>query len=286
MRNSFRAAVFLLIAFGFSAASMPQHAFAANHHARHHHHAHKKSRGDAQLRTAQTHLIHLGYYAGKADGMMGPKTKKAIKDFQRDQALRVTGTLTRETRETLAATDKLHAAQLKTASRMPATPPPNFYDVHPDFYGHVDQQYADPMMIARMNAEVTQPIPSRYGQLRISQDKSGGAMKRYNVTVNGQPILQVDNQPSVIGISETYELGNEDVIIFSTYNAGDRVCAYKNYLLTVREGGNRLQVIGNCTREYQAHIADSSLFITFPEAGDGRAVAATWRYDNGDLERL
>ncbi len=46
---------------------------------------------------AQQKLTELGYAPGPADGKMGKKTEDAIKIFQQDNTLTVTGTLTEET---------------------------------------------------------------------------------------------------------------------------------------------------------------------------------------------
>jgi peptidoglycan hydrolase-like protein with peptidoglycan-binding domain len=43
---------------------------------------------------AQVALQQLGYQPGPADGAYGPKTRKAIKRFQRDHGLAITGDLT------------------------------------------------------------------------------------------------------------------------------------------------------------------------------------------------
>lgn len=47
---------------------------------------------DARLvRKVQSALLRLGYAPGPADGLMGPRTKRAIRRFQRDNGLRQTG---------------------------------------------------------------------------------------------------------------------------------------------------------------------------------------------------
>ncbi|MGL1617795.1 peptidoglycan-binding domain-containing protein, partial [Vibrio parahaemolyticus] len=67
-------------------------------HATHTHHKHSHhSKSSALVRDAQTSLINLLYLKGNADGVLGPKTVKAIKNFQKDHGLRVTGKLTKET---------------------------------------------------------------------------------------------------------------------------------------------------------------------------------------------
>ena len=204
-------ALYLLIACGISATAAP--AFAATHHHTHKT-AHKKSSSDI-LRDAQKHLINLGYYTARADGLMGPKTKAALKAFQQEFKLHITGTLTAETRRALVDADKARPT-IMAAMPLPVPPPPeDFYAKHPDFYGHVNQDYADPMQRARANPGSAQALPNRFTNVSMSE-ASYGAGRQYNVMINGQPILQANNQPSVIGVSQTFNLGNEDAIIFST----------------------------------------------------------------------
>jgi localization factor PodJL len=47
------------------------------------------TKGD--LSRAQSMLAELGYVTGPADGMMGPKTREAIRNFQQMAGLSVTG---------------------------------------------------------------------------------------------------------------------------------------------------------------------------------------------------
>lgn len=46
---------------------------------------------------AQERLAALGYWPGDVDGLMGPRTRSAIRDFQEQNALRVSGELNTET---------------------------------------------------------------------------------------------------------------------------------------------------------------------------------------------
>ena len=54
------------------------------------------------MRMAQDYLTDLGYNPGPEDGILGRRTKAALKSFQRDHELRVTGTLTDATFRALA----------------------------------------------------------------------------------------------------------------------------------------------------------------------------------------
>lgn len=55
------------------------------------------------LRDAQTLLNDMGYDAGAADGVAGPRTAAALRAFQRDQALPLSGRLDQATRQALTA---------------------------------------------------------------------------------------------------------------------------------------------------------------------------------------
>ena len=59
------------------------------------------ARGDQSVRQAQIQLRELGYDPGPADGIMGRQTIAALKQFQRDRDLPVTGKLDAATREQL-----------------------------------------------------------------------------------------------------------------------------------------------------------------------------------------
>ncbi len=52
---------------------------------------------------AQARLKNLGYRTGKIDGKLGPRTEAALRAFQTDEGLDVTGTLDEPTRTRLAA---------------------------------------------------------------------------------------------------------------------------------------------------------------------------------------
>jgi peptidoglycan hydrolase-like protein with peptidoglycan-binding domain len=51
----------------------------------------------AIVREIQRRLMSLGYYMGSADGVLGPSTRAALNDFQRDQNLRITGRIDGDT---------------------------------------------------------------------------------------------------------------------------------------------------------------------------------------------
>jgi peptidoglycan hydrolase-like protein with peptidoglycan-binding domain len=46
-------------------------------------------------------LARAGYYHGQIDGVLGPETRHALVRYQSDKGLRVTGSLTTETQQSL-----------------------------------------------------------------------------------------------------------------------------------------------------------------------------------------
>lgn len=60
-----------------------------------------KKKVNTTLKKAQQKLNKLGYNCGKADGIMGPKTRSALKRYQKAKKLKVTGTLTQRTKKKL-----------------------------------------------------------------------------------------------------------------------------------------------------------------------------------------
>jgi murein L,D-transpeptidase YcbB/YkuD len=46
---------------------------------------------DSRVKDIQTALKNAGFYAGSIDGKLGPKTKKAIEEFQKSKALKMDG---------------------------------------------------------------------------------------------------------------------------------------------------------------------------------------------------
>jgi len=261
------AACFALTLGAAPASAKTKHKHHVTHHARH---IVKHSNAGSVIRIAQQHLANLGYYSGKIDGLMGPRTKAAIKHFQKEHSLKPDGVLGPKTKRALDYADR----PVSTTREFPvheAVPIDTTSPINPEFANSLNGG--------------TKIISSRFARLDVNET-GFGADKHYNVNVNGQPILTVDGQPSVIGISPTYDLGSEDAVIFTTYSPNDPICAYKNHVLAMDATGAKLLDIDNCTRAFQARVDGGSLYISFPEAGENRAVGAVWRLEGTSLERL
>ena len=61
----------------------------------------RQIRGNDEVKSIQNVLNNLGYDAGTADGIMGPKTREAIKLYQQDHDLPVTGQLNSNSKKIL-----------------------------------------------------------------------------------------------------------------------------------------------------------------------------------------
>ena len=245
---------------------------AHHHHPQHHAHHARAAKTGTIVRIAQEHLFRLGYYMGKIDGRMGKQTKAAIKRFQSEHQLKADGVLNSQTNDALARADA------PTVSRQ--IPPMHQIIISPEVpVGETNSDYVPSLNGGQRS------IASRFARVDVTE-KGLGTDKIYLVTLNGQPILTASGQRSIIGMSTTYDLGNEDAIVFTTYNAGDSVCAYRSHVLALNGTNSTLLDVGNCTRAYQAQVNGGSLYITFPERDDNRAVGATWRVEGLTAERL
>ena len=73
----------------------------------------KKGKGlDLRVRTAQVHLMYLGLYSGRIDGVNGPATSRALASVQNRCGLSVSGTCDERTRATL---EEQYAALIEAA---------------------------------------------------------------------------------------------------------------------------------------------------------------------------
>lgn len=223
-------------------------------------------------RNAQMQLASLGYFAGRFDGLYGPVTAAALREFQRVNGLPISGELTVDTANLLLRTNYAHHRGGL---------------VYEQTLGH-DRLASMPMhWDTRWRAVRTQNIPTRFGKLDINEDSRGG-MRDYTLTLNGRAIFFADNQPSVLRVSRTLALAGEDAIILTTYE-GDDSCSHRNYLLTVRSDGTFIgpKLIGNCSGGYEANVANNALFINFPNNYDRSwGTSDVWRYENANLIRL
>jgi peptidoglycan hydrolase-like protein with peptidoglycan-binding domain len=84
---------------------------------------------DELVRAVQDALKQRGYYSGPLDGLAGPQTQTAIKDFQIQAGLEPSGVPTPELLSDIRSTNRTDLAPVPTrvvgsADRLPVPPPP------------------------------------------------------------------------------------------------------------------------------------------------------------------
>jgi hypothetical protein len=222
-----------------------------------------------RVRLSQMRLADLGYYAGHFDGVMGPVTKIAIKDFQAYNGLPVSGKLTTKTYDLLVTQDYRHV-HAKTVK-------------HSNTKTVIETTTDNPWHFVS-----SATIPVRYGELRVDED-SHDEVHRFTITLNGRPFLRADNQPGELRISQVFNLSGEDAVIMTAWR-GERNCMYKNYLITIHSNGISASTreFSSCAESSEVHEAFNALFVRFPGTmnKDGWASWDVWRYENSKLERL
>jgi len=74
-----------------------------------------------QVRAAQQALKDKGHDPGSVDGVMGPKTQAALKDFQKSQGIQETGRLDAETMAKLGVEGRSSASGQSSPAASPST---------------------------------------------------------------------------------------------------------------------------------------------------------------------
>jgi peptidoglycan hydrolase-like protein with peptidoglycan-binding domain len=78
-----------------------------------------------QVKAAQQALKDKGHDPGAVDGMMGPKTRSALKEFQKKEGMKDTGRLDQETMTKLGVDTKTSGTSQAPGSASPATSSPS-----------------------------------------------------------------------------------------------------------------------------------------------------------------
>ncbi|OLC13824.1 MAG: hypothetical protein AUH29_11875 [Candidatus Rokubacteria bacterium 13_1_40CM_69_27] len=84
----------------------------------------KEAAGSERVRSAQEALRDKGFDPGPIDGVMGPKTRAAVTNFQKKEGLKATGRLDVATMSRLGMDTTTGAAEPSAPSASPTTSPP------------------------------------------------------------------------------------------------------------------------------------------------------------------
>jgi peptidoglycan hydrolase-like protein with peptidoglycan-binding domain len=77
-----------------------------------------------KVRTAQQALADKGYNPGPVDGLMGPKTRAAVQDFQRKEGLEPSGQLDMKTMSRLGTSESSSTSPSASPATTPSTTKP------------------------------------------------------------------------------------------------------------------------------------------------------------------
>lgn len=145
----------------------------------------KEKKPNPQIKSAQEKLIKLGYDPGKVDGLMGKKTREAIRQFQTDNSLTVNGKLSEETLAKMQENDN-KAEPLDSAS------PPSVTVEGQKETSATEQQgtetQAPPIEELSIPAEPSNPSPQT-----SSQSATGKGMITESTNVLSQPSIMGDS---------------------------------------------------------------------------------------------
>ena len=108
------------------------------------------AQGDWRIGQAQERLKAAGWYRGSVDGVMGPRTREALRGYQASQGLPTTGMLDEATRQLLLASDGMPSGgAAQQESWLKAPPGGNYKKLSalaqlPDYLPGLGTLYVDP----------------------------------------------------------------------------------------------------------------------------------------------
>ncbi len=222
--------------------------------------AHAMPRAD--VRDVQEKLILLGYDAGPIDGVMGRKTKAAVRKFQHDAEIRVDGVVGPQTRGMLAD------FVARGGSRYQPRAANNQLDL-----------YEDVLTDHLLRGSVQ--LPSRFAKVDVTRAGAG----RYGLSINGTLVAASPGGNGLPRISHVFELPGEDVFLFST-PSGKPKCALEHTLFAVRANGTFMPPtpIGNCQEVMGGRVEDDALVFSFPpQRVPSWRLEESWLYRYGEV---
>jgi peptidoglycan hydrolase-like protein with peptidoglycan-binding domain len=131
---------------------------------------------DQKLKQAQYALMERGYDPGSADGVLGARTKTAIRHFQHDNGLAPTGYLNRDTLAALGLLNPAPAPSQQTVAPAPTgqyqdppqqqmppattpVPPPSSYEENQN--SQINQPSPPPATVAPVSQDSQPPLPEQ-----------------------------------------------------------------------------------------------------------------------------
>lgn len=214
----------------------------------------------ASTRDLQEKLTLLGYDPGAIDGAMGPKTRAAIKNFQRDSGLSADGVVGSRTRVAM------EAALEQGRNR-------------PQAANHQLDIYEDILTERLSSGKVA--LQSRFATVELIKAGAG----RYKISVNGNVVATSPGGNGLPRISHTFELPGEDAIVLAS-TSSNRKCRLEHSVFVIRADGTFMAPapIGNCKEVLNGRVQDDRLVLSFPPKDvPSWRLEETWIYQTGQV---
>lgn len=218
-------------------------------------------RGNAATRDVQEKLTLLGYEPGPVDGLMGPKTRAAVRQFQTDAEIKVDGIVGPQTRRALDEAIDRGGRKPEAAN--------NQLDIYED------------VLTDRLVDGGSVTLPSRYAKVTVAKAGPG----RYTLSINGNVVATSPGATAMPRISRTFEMPGEDAWVFASQTAR-RDCRIEHSILVVRKDGTFLPPTpaGNCRELLNGRVQDDSLVLSFPPlAVPSWRLEESWIYQGGSV---
>lgn len=222
------------------------------------------ARSRADVRDWQEKLTLLGYDPGPIDGRFGPKTRSAVRSFQKDAGLSVDGVVGRRTKAAL--NDALETGGVGGVGKPYAAN--NQLDIYED------------VLTDRLSSGSVD-LPSRYAKVTLNRAGPG----KFTVSVNGQTVSTSPGANALPRISHTFELPGEDVYIMASRSANPN-CRLEHTVMSVRRDGTVMapRPIGNCSEVLLARVQDDALVVAFPPKDvPSWRMEESWIYQQGNV---
>jgi peptidoglycan hydrolase-like protein with peptidoglycan-binding domain len=140
-----------------------------------------------QIREVQRALLRQGYYAGSVDGNFGPKTERALRQFQKAQQLSVTGQLDDGSLAALQADQTEVGGEKSTGPKeIPTSTSPSTPQAPPETFAPTSPSPSTPQAPPETSAPTSPSTPQETSAQRSPDNQSSALSQKPNAP--GEPI--------------------------------------------------------------------------------------------------
>ena len=202
------------------------------------------SAADAEVEAVQRRLVELGYDAGVADGLMGPRTRAAIRALQRDRGLTQSGRIDAGTLEALGLTPTPRVSGAAADAPAPAAgaPKATFYgsEIPYEGIGWAGPASAETVR-ERFRASRDAPLRARINEILIVPNP-----ERVYILARGESLSELPCNPAAARVHAELMLYPGGPVLFTPLDEGG-LCQLG--LGIVLEAGRTLMLEGTTWEE-------------------------------------